>query len=378
MTTKPLNVTVISHACVLPANQKVWARVIALDPGIRLRLIAPRRWKSSLHGRLDFAALPELAHRAVGIRVHCSGSLHLHTYSDLGPALTVELPDILFLDEDPHSLLGWQVLGIQAILSFQTIITLRQNILKKYPFPFSLIERGLFRSTSAAAATSEECLAVARAKHYRQPATVVHYPIDVETFQPGEPCRAPGEMPFRVGYAGRLVPEKGVADLIHAVAQVQDRQRMELVIAGNGPEKKRLLALAESLPELAGLVHWSEVPHQEMADWYRSLDVLVLPSRATARWKEQFGRVLAEAMARERPVIGADTGFIPELIRSTEGGLVFPEGDVDALAQALLRLGGDESLRRELAQRGRQKVVELYSVDAVAGKLVELIRSVPV
>jgi len=378
MSTKPVNLTVISHACVLPANQRVWARVAALDPGIRLRLVAPRRWKSSLHGRLDFAPLPELVQQSVGIRVYCSGSLHLHTYSDLGPALTVEVPDILFLDEDPHSLVAWQVLGIQAIMSFQTIITLRQNILKRYPFPFSLIERGLFRSTSAAAVTSEECLAVAREKHYRQPATVVHYPIDVEAFRPGEPPPPLGDRPLRVGYAGRLVPEKGVADLIHAVAQVQDRQRVELVIAGSGREKKRLLALAKSLPGLADRVQCSEIPHAQMADWYRALDVLVLPSHATPRWKEQFGRVLAEMMACERPVIGAATGFIPELIESTGGGLLFPEGDVDALAQALVRLAGDDDLRRQLGQRGRQQVVELYSVDAVARKLVELIRSVPV
>ncbi len=375
---KPINLTVISHACVLPANQRVWAKVIELDPDISLRLVAPRRWKSSLHGRLDFAALPELAQQAVGVRVYWSGSLHLHTYSDLGPALTHEVPDILFLDEDPHSLVAWQILGIQAIMSFQTIITLRQNILKQYPFPFSLIERGLFRSTSAAAATSEECLAVAREKRYRQPAMVVHYPIDVAAFQPADGPEEAGNRPFRVGYAGRLVPEKGVDDLVHAVAQVREQQPVELLIAGDGPQKKRLLALVAGLPGMAEAVRWAEVPHDQMADWYRSLDVLVLPSRSTPRWKEQFGRVLGEAMACGVPVVGSNSGFIPEFIESTQGGLLYPEGDVGALAEAILKLSGDAALRREMGQRGRERVVALYSVEAVASKLVELIRSVPV
>jgi glycosyltransferase involved in cell wall biosynthesis len=375
---KSVNLTVISHACVLPANQRVWARVAALDRGIHLRLIAPHRWKSSLHGPLDFRPLPELFNQATGVRVYWSGNHHLHTYSELGPALTVEAPDIVFLDEDPHSLVAWQLLGVQAIMSFQTIITLRQNLRKRYPFPFSLIERALFRSTSAAAVTSEECLTVAREKRYRQPATIIYYPIDVEAFRPAPPPPGVGERPIRVGYAGRLVPEKGVADLIQAVARVQAQQPVDLIIAGSGPERQRLGALADSLPALAGRVQWSEMRHEQMAEWYHSLDLLVLPSRTTRRWKEQFGRVLPEAIASGRPVIGSDSGFIPELIDNTGGGLLYPEGDIEALAQTIVKLAGDAALREELAQRGRQRVEELYSLDAIAQKLVDLVRSVPV
>lgn len=375
---KLVNLTVISHSCVLPANQRVWARVAALDPLINLRLIAPRRWKSSLHGWLDFEALPELADRAEGVRAHRPGSLHLHTYSDLGPALTAELPDIVFLDEDAHSLVAWQIIGIQAIMSFQTIITLKQNLPRKYPFPFSMIERAMFRSASAAAATSQECLQAARARHYRQPAVVVHYPIDVERFHPGPPCPTHDEKVLRIGYAGRLVAEKGVADLIAAVARLQADHPAELIVAGSGPDHKRLGQMVRELPALEGRVQWAQVPHDQMPEWYRSLDVLVLPSRTTRRWKEQFGRVLAEAMACGVPVVGSDSGFIPELIGETGGGLTYPEGDVPALADALARLAASEPLRRELAAKGRQRTVELYSLDAVAAKLVELVRYVPV
>ena len=374
---RPLNLTVISHSCVLPANQRVWAKVVALDPEISLRLIAPLRWKSSLHGPLQFAPLPALAGQAIGIRVYWSGNLHLHTYSDLGPALTQEVPDILFLDEDPHSLVGWQILGIQAIMSFQTIITLKQNVPKRYPFPFSLIERALFRSTSAAAATSEECLAVARQKKYHQPVMVVHYPIDTRTFRPAEPDTSAADGRFHIGYAGRLVPEKGVADLIRAVGQAQAGQPVELHITGSGPEEKHLRALTAEQPGLGDRVHWTQTPHDKMAPWYQSLDALVLPSRTTPRWKEQFGRALGEAMACGKPVIGSDSGFIREMIESTAGGLLFPEGDVGALARAIGRLADDANLCRELGERGRQRVLDLYSVDAVAGKLIELIRSVP-
>ena len=372
---EPINLTVISHACVLPENQKVWAAV-ARHAGINLRLIAPRRWKSSLHGWLDFAALPELWDMAEGVRVHWPGSLHLHTYSDLGPALTTEVPDVLFLDEDPHSLVAWQILGLQAILSFQTIISLKQNVLKHYPFPFSLIERGLFRSTSAAAATSEECLQVARLKHFRRPATIIHYPVDVHAFQPGSPGPGAPDRPLRVGYAGRLVPEKGVEDLIIAAARLQAQRPVELVIAGSGPDQRRLESLADSLGNLSGRVQWQQVSPEDMPAWYRALDLLVLPSRTTRRWKEQFGRVLAEAMACGVPVVGSSSGFIPEMIEATGGGVIFPEGDAEALARAILELAGDAAQYAETARRGREGVVALYSVEAVAEKIAELVRSV--
>lgn len=127
-----MNVTVISHSCVLPANQRVWAKVAGHE-GIQLRMIVPRRWRSSLHGVLEFEALPELADVARPLRVYLPGNLHLHTYSDLGPALTDGLPDVLYLDEDPHSLAAWQVMGLQRLMEFQLVITLKQNILKRYP-----------------------------------------------------------------------------------------------------------------------------------------------------------------------------------------------------------------------------------------------------
>ncbi|MEN6643283.1 MAG: glycosyltransferase family 4 protein [Armatimonadia bacterium] len=364
-----MRLTVISHSCVLPANQKLWAKVAAHE-GIELRLVAPRRWRSSLHGQLDFEPLPELADAARPLGVHLSGNLHLHTYSDLGPALTDGLPDVLYLDEDPHSLVAWQVLDLQRLMEFQIVITLKQNILKRYPPPFAWIERASYRRAAAAAATSQQCLQVAQRKGYRGPAEIVHYPIDVELFTP-RARPAPGGS-FRVGYAGRLVAEKGIQDLVEAVALLQRDAPATLSIVGAGP-------LGDQLPTIlppASLQLMGTLSPEQMPDWYRSLDVLVLPSHTTPSWQEQFGRAAAEAMACGIPVVGSDSGFIPELIESAGGGLVYPEGDVAALAAALGRLSQDPALRVELGERGRDGVVALYSEDVVAAKVLALLERV--
>jgi glycosyltransferase involved in cell wall biosynthesis len=96
----------------------------------------------------------------------------------------------------------------------------------------------------------------------------------------------------------------------------------------------------------------------------QQLDALVLPSRTTPSWREQFGRVLVEAMSCEVPVVGSSSGEIPHVIGGA--GLVFPEGNPPALANALRLLLHDERLRRELGRRGRARVLAHYTQAALA------------
>jgi glycosyltransferase involved in cell wall biosynthesis len=116
------------------------------------------------------------------------------------------------------------------------------------------------------------------------------------------------------------------------------------------------------------------VKHEQMAAAYAGFDVLVLPSRTTTTWAEQFGRVLVEALSCGVPVVGSDSGEIPWVIGATGGGLIVPEGDVLALRQALLRLRESPPLRRELAARGRDRARAQFGVTAVANELDRALR----
>jgi glycosyltransferase involved in cell wall biosynthesis len=104
------------------------------------------------------------------------------------------------------------------------------------------------------------------------------------------------------------------------------------------------------------------------------MDVLVLPSRTTPRWAEQFGRVLVEAQSCGIPVIGSDSGEIPWVIQVTGGGVIFPEGDDEALAGELILLRDDVEKRLALGERGRERARALFSVRAVADKMENLLR----
>jgi glycosyltransferase involved in cell wall biosynthesis len=173
-----------------------------------------------------------------------------------------------------------------------------------------------------------------------------------------------------VGFAGRLVPAKGVDLLIDAMDGL-DGTTLRLV--GNGPLREELgrRAAARRVP----LEIVTTVSHDGMAAAYAGLDVLVLPSRTTATWAEQFGRVLVEALWCGVPVVGSSSGEIPWVIGATGGGLVFPEGNAAALRATLVRLRDSPALRAELATRGRDRVQEQFSVEAVARKLDRALRA---
>jgi glycosyltransferase involved in cell wall biosynthesis len=113
----------------------------------------------------------------------------------------------------------------------------------------------------------------------------------------------------------------------------------------------------------------------ELPEVMSGLDVLLLPSRTTARWKEQFGRVIIEAHACRTPVIGSDSGAIPGVIR--EGGLVVPEQNPAALAGAIRKLLGNPALREAMGAAGLRQVEGAYSWQRVAAQMRSIYMGLP-
>ncbi len=146
-------------------------------------------------------------------------------------------------------------------------------------------------------------------------------------------------------YLGRLVPEKGVATLIRAAAKA----RVLLRIIGTGPEEAALRQLAH---ELGGNVEFTGyLSGAELRAAVSAARAVVIPSE----WYENAPLSIMEASALSRPVIGADIGGIPELIRTGETGFVFQSGDVDSLAERLAEVQRlPASTLRRLGAAGRE------------------------
>ena len=244
-----------------------------------------------------------------------------------------------------------------------------QNLYRRYPPPFSWFERVNYWLASAAVAGSQEAAAVLRRKGYRGPLEVIpQFGVDPELFRPMPVERSP--LPT-IGFVGRLVPEKGADLLLHALARMRTRAVAQIV--GSGSERSRLELLATSLGVRDRVTFRGSVAPALMPQTLNMFDVLVVPSRTRRNWKEQFGRVIIEAMACGVPVVGSDSGEIPQVIG--DAGLVFPEDDAQALARMLDTLLQNPARRQELGRRGRQRVLELFTQARVAERYYELYRS---
>jgi glycosyltransferase involved in cell wall biosynthesis len=175
---------------------------------------------------------------------------------------------------------------------------------------------------------------------------------------------------FVIGYVGRLTPEKGVLDLTAALERLWAEHGPEFraLFVGNGPLEGEIRAFARRLGA-DRVVMRSAVSHDAVPATMSAMDLLVLPSLTTPRWKEQFGRVMLEALCCGVPVVGSDSGEIPVLLQRTGGGMIFREGDVADLAAKLRTAMSDAERLRAAAAEARARIEDTYSCRAVAGQL---------
>lgn len=176
------------------------------------------------------------------------------------------------------------------------------------------------------------------------------------------------ESDFVVLFAARMVWEKGVVDLLNAAAALKARvPELRLVLVGDGPESE---ALGRRMTErgIAEIIRTAgRVPSTRMRDIYSIADVVAVPSITTPRWQEQFGAVLIEAMACGRALVASDCGAIPEVVG--DAGLIVPQGNYLALAEAIARLHCDRPLLRSLGEAGRRRAAEKFSNRVVADQV---------
>jgi len=331
-----MRVLFAGHALAVPLNQVLCCEIERR--GVELTVLAPAEWEASVGGATPFARHAELQAETVLRPVRFDGKMQLHYYRGLTPGDFPTRPDLIFVDEEAYGLSTYQLLRIARALDVPLIFRTNQNLLKRYPPPFCWTERAVYGYAVAALPCAEACGEVLRAKGYRGRLEVVGFGLDpsVSREWPTEELRARLGIPpeaFVVGFMGRFTESKGPLDVIEACLELHRRGADPyLLTVGAGGQEEALRARAASLP--AGrAVFPGIVPHgRPAAEHLGCMDACVVPSRTTPSWKEQFGRVIIEAMAAGTPVIGSDSGNVPVLVRETGGGCVFPEGDVQALA----------------------------------------------
>jgi glycosyltransferase involved in cell wall biosynthesis len=368
-----MKVLLISHTAQSRTEGQPRAQALGRIPGVELLLLTPERWMHyGAWRRAQKPIEPSFGFWPSRIALPWLGPLqnYAHFYPAMGAVLQRFQPDIIDLWEEPWGAVSAQAAWLRdrIVPRARLISETEQNIFKKLPPPFESLRSYTLRHANCVIARSSEAADVIRRKDYSGPLHVVPNCVDAELFRPLDRAKCRRELgleAFTVGYIGRLVEEKGLEDLLEALALCPPE--VQLLFVGEGDFKQVLEAKVRAL-NLAPRVRFEGArPLQQLPSVMNAIDVLALPSRTTASWKEQFGRVLIEANACATPVIGSDSGAIPDVVGA--GGLVVPEQNPAALAQAIEKLAGDENLRRAMGEVGRAQAEEKYTWERVAQQM---------
>ncbi|HOC92533.1 MAG TPA: glycosyltransferase [bacterium] len=346
----------LQHSFVEPTNHRILDELGAF-PDLEIKALCPT-WGIESGSRRDLKQSPraDLQTARTALTFHYSTTVYLEK---LGAAMRNFKPDIIHIHDEPWSLTTGQTLALRRIYvpRAKVVFCSAQNIQKNYPFPFGRIERWNHAVASAGHGCCEGVREVVRAKGFKGPFEISPMGIDPELFEYKPHNGTIALCGAVIGYVGQIVEEKGVFTLLRAMSELGRGARA--VFVGPGPDADRARALASQLSLSGNVVFVGAIPHSEVARAMSGFDILAVPSQTTPKWKEQFGRVIVEAMSRGVPVVGSSSGSIPEV--AGDAGVIFPEGDSRALAAALATLIDNPKQLAEMSAAGRNRVLRLFT-----------------
>ncbi len=348
--------------------------LIAERPDVALRVITPTRWYESFQD-IVFEPEPDTPCGEFPCPIRFSGyGSRFYYRHNVKPHFRDFQPDIIHLEEEAWSLNALQTVRLKQKYCPQSRFIFRTSLSIPIKQRFGLlpvwIEHRVFRETDRAFPLSANAGKILTERGYTGEQTPFPNGVDVRHFYKMDVSELRNSLSlnncFVIGYVGRLLRMKGIDTLLEALAYLTSQDptsTYKLLIVGQGEDELEFQRIAGSLGISEQVVWIDAVPPEEVAAYINCMDTLVLPSRTTAGWVEFFGRVLIEGMACEVPVIGSDSGEIPHVIG--DAGLIFPEADVDALAEKIRQIAHDANLRTDLVKRGLIRI-ENFTWETIA------------
>jgi glycosyltransferase involved in cell wall biosynthesis len=374
---KKLRVLFVSHAYVVGVNQGKLNAISETDE-VEVGLLAPSNWKA-----LEWNCLlplenpyPKLQLYSAPVVLSGRGGAHLYRPWDLWRVLNDFKPDILQVEEEVFSFSTFELAVWSRLTKTPMVVFGWENLERQLPLPRWWICRFVLNTVKAIIPGNQDGAKIMRSWGYRGLLEVMpQMGVDPDFFTPADPADVDsGDRPFNIGFLGRLSHSKGIDLIFSAVSLLrQEGLNCRVILCGSGSDEAALKEAAEDQKILDWIIWRGAVPHEQAPAELSQFDVLVLPSRTTPTWKEQFGHVLIEAMAMRIPVVGSSSGEIPNVIGRSD--LIFPEEDAAGLAAILKHLMCDPDWRQEVGKYGLERVHQLYTHKRIAQRLISLWRS---
>ena len=216
-------------------------------------------------------------------------------------------------------------------------------------------------SSNAEVAVSDFMLFAMRRHAHSRRTSRIYNGVDPQTYRPRTDAQVNRGCDVTVGCATRLIPGKGVEVVIEAIAEARRMSfPIRLMVAGDGPERDRLVALSDALGvdsqvELLGIV-------DDMPAFWQKCDLAVI----APTFVESFSMTTLEAMASGVPIVATRIGAIPELITDSETGTLVDPGNVHTLARAMITYAEQPDLRDAHGAAARSRAVERFHIDDCA------------
>lgn len=358
----------IGHSYVVAQNRRLAHEMARQGAGEwDVTAAAPARLRGDLR-EIQLERIPSEACAVIALDVRFESHPHLRMYGRaLGPLLGQPW-DVVHCWEEPYVVAAAQI-ARRVPAGARFVPATFQNIAKRYPAPVRMTERRVMARADGWIAFGETVYETQRdrAGYASKPCRVINPGVDVCAFRPDPELRrstrerlgwAPEETV--VGYSGRFVEEKGIGTLLSAFPK--STRSWNLLFVGGGALGGEIDALRRQYPSRVRVA--TNVAHDDVPAYLNAMDLLCAPSRTTAGWREQFGRMLIEAMACGVPVLASASGEIPHVLGGA--GVLIPADDPAVWLREIERLIAEPSTRAELAARGLERARSKFGWPTVA------------
>ena len=330
-----MKILVIGHSLVVDSNRKFWS-VFAKENNSEVHLVVPRSWNSNLIRTLNYQSNSvtdaELKIYPNNVYFKGNGSFYFFHIFSLFKILKNNKFDAIIVDQETWSLSAFQLGSFKQFTKNKNTpayLSIAQNIIKKklqFAQPFERLVTSFYKTLFYC---DPAICDVLKWKKIKNP--TAYWPLIYDGDIYKRVIKSSNKR-LTIGYLGRLSEEKGIRTLLKAFKELRDENLIpiELVVAGTGPLK--------DLIEGKDIHFLGPIPHNQAHVFYQKINLFILPSETTPFWKEQFGRVIVESVASGIPVIGSNSGAIPEVLRIIGLKTTFEEGNSDSLKNMIHKI----------------------------------------
>lgn len=384
---KKLKLLIISHALIQKPAQARWRARVKNYPDLKVRLLIPRYWVSTWFTNfVEFNGVRENEGRFEVVPVQTTND-HVWTrylIKGLAAQLREYRPNVIFcIHEESIFQLQQTILYRQLFAPKAKLIYFSMNAFDRVQWSkkLNLKDIGIFlktllfwsrikRGTDGALCHCPLIKKQMRREGYQHPILLqTQIGVDPEVFKPDPEDRIImrnqlGLKGFVIGFAGRLIVEKGVIDLLHACENTPDD--WELLFVGEGPCRNIIIEWAKK-NHFENRVHMQGyVPVNDVARYMRAMDVFVLGTHTNKQrgYWDMFPLVVAQAMATELPVVVANGGGLPYQVGESEG-MIFNEGDSVGLRKYLDSLYQNPNFRAQEGARLYKRAIDMFCIDGM-------------